>query len=168
MKREININNSIGCKILIFPDKQPHINIDVQEGDDVYVTCSIVDPNFMLLLLMCSNAIDNSFAKKKQLSIPYLMGARFDRIMQKGDSIDLKVVATLINSCGFEKVILYDVHSDVSNVLIDNSINLSNYNLVKEFKKEDSILICPDAGAVKKVSNSDREAIMNDYYQGKL
>ena len=54
------------------------------------------------------------------------MGARFDRLMQKGDSVDLKVIANLINGCGFEKVYLYDVHSDTSTVLIENSINISN------------------------------------------
>jgi ribose-phosphate pyrophosphokinase len=151
--KKVNINKQIGCKTFLFPDKQPHINIDgVNENDEVQVTCSITDANNLLLLLQCSNALDNLFAKKKELVIPYLMGARFDRLMQKGDSIDLKVIANLINGCGFEKVYLYDVHSDTSTVLIENSINISNAELVKQYTKEDAILICPDAGAVKKVS----------------
>lgn len=150
---KVNINKQIGCKTFLFPDKQPHINIDgVNENDEVQVTCSITDANNLLLLLQCSNALDNLFAKKKELVIPYLMGARFDRLMQKGDSVDLKVIANLINGCGFEKVYLYDVHSDTSTVLIENSINISNTELVKQYQKEDAILICPDAGAVKKVS----------------
>jgi ribose-phosphate pyrophosphokinase len=150
---KVNINKQIGCKTFLFPDKQPHINIDgVNENDEVQVTCSITDANNLLLLLQCSNAFDNLFAKKKELVIPYLMGARFDRLMQKGDSVDLKVIANLINGCGFEKVYLYDVHSDTSTVLIENSINISNADLVKQYQKEDAILICPDAGAVKKVS----------------
>lgn len=150
---KVNIKKQIGCKTFLFPDKQPHINIDgVKENDEVQVTCSITDANNLILLLQCSNALDNIFAKKKELVIPYLMGARFDRLMQKGDSVDLKVIANLINGCGFEKVYLYDVHSDTSTVLIENSINISNSELVKQYKKEDAILICPDAGAVKKVS----------------
>lgn len=150
---QININKQIGCKTFLFPDKQPHINIiGVNENDEVQVTCSITDANNLLLLLQCSNALDNAFAVKKELVIPYLMGARFDRLMQRGDSVDLKVIANLINTCGFKKVYLYDVHSDTSNVLIENSINISNAELVKQYTKEDSILICPDAGAVKKVS----------------
>jgi ribose-phosphate pyrophosphokinase len=150
---KVNINKQIGCKTFLFPDKQPHINIDgVNENDEVQVTCSITDANNLLLLLQCGNALDNLFAKKKELIIPYLMGARFDRLMQKGDSVDLKVIANLINGCGFEKVYLYDVHSDTSTVLIENSINISNAELVKQYTKEDAILICPDAGAVKKVS----------------
>lgn len=150
---EININKGIGCKTFIFPDKQPHINIyGVNENDEIKVICSITDTNNLLLLLQCSNALDNLFAKKKELVIPYLMGARFDRLMEKGDSVDLKVIAKLINDCRFEKVYLFDVHSDTSTVLIENSINISNAELVKKYQKKDAILICPDAGAVKKVN----------------
>ena len=80
------------------------------------------------------------------------MGPRFDRVMETGDSFDLKVISNLINSCNFDKVYLFDVHSDVSTALIKNSINITNSFLVKQYGKEDSVLICPDAGAVKKVN----------------
>jgi len=93
-------------------------------------------------LLQCSNALDNLFAKKKILVIPYLMGARFDRLMQHGDSVDLKVIANLVNSCAFEKVILNDVHSDTSTVLINNCVNIDNRLLVGEYHISNSILIC--------------------------
>jgi len=72
-------------------------------------------------------------------------------VMEDGDSCDLEVVAELINMCKFEKVVLYDVHSDVAKALIKNSVNISNKVLVDAYNKPDSILICPDAGAVKKV-----------------
>ena len=148
----IDLNKQIGISFLLYPDNQPHINISgIVEGDEVNVTCSIITAQTLIHLLQCSNALDNLFAKKKVLTIPYLMGARFDRLMQYGDSIDLKVVADLVNYCGFEKVYLYDVHSDVSTMLIKNSVNISNANLVMEYNQEEAILICPDAGAVKKV-----------------
>jgi len=148
----ININQQQGIKFLLYPDNQPHVNIqDINEGEEVKVICSITDSLTMMHLLQCSNALENLFAKKKVLAIPYLMAARFDRLMQHGDSIDLKVVSDLINSCGFEKVYLFDVHSDTSTMLIKNAVNVSNERLVAEYTKEDAILICPDAGAVKKV-----------------
>jgi len=148
----ININQQQGIKFLLYPDNQPHVNIqDINEGEEVKVICSITDSLTMMHLLQCSNALDNLFAKKRVLAIPYLMAARFDRLMQHGDSIDLKVVSDLINSCGFEKVYLFDVHSDTSTMLIKNAVNVSNQRLVSEYTKEDAILICPDAGAVKKV-----------------
>ncbi|HYG16912.1 MAG TPA: ribose-phosphate pyrophosphokinase-like domain-containing protein [Bacteroidia bacterium] len=151
--KTININSSINITRIIFPDNQPHIRIEgIEEGDDVRVICSITDSAVLIQLLECANAIENAFAKKKTLVIPYLMGARYDRLMQKGDSIDLKVIAMLINSMEFEKVYLFDVHSDASLLLINNSVNISNAELVKAYNKENAVLICPDAGASKKIS----------------
>jgi len=150
--KTINLNTGEGVKITIFPDGQPHINIhNITEADEVKVVCSITDTSKLLQLLETANALDNLFAKKKVLVIPYLMGARYDRLMQTGDSIDLKVVSNLVNSCGFEKVYLYDVHSEVSLLLINNAIGITNENLVKAYNMPDAVLICPDAGASKKV-----------------
>src|SRR5882757_261196 len=149
----ININSKENIELLIFPDKQPHVNIGkVQEGEEIKVICSITDSDALIHLLECANAIDNAFAKKKILMIPYLMGARFDRLMQTGDSIDLKVIADLINNMQFEKVYLFDVHSDVATLLIKNAVNITNEQLVKTYKKANAVLICPDAGAAKKVN----------------
>jgi len=151
--KTINLNKETGVRVTIFPDNQPHINIQgVNEGEEVKVICSITDSVKMMQLLQVSNAIDNLFAKKKILVIPYLMAARYDRLMVNGDSIDLKVVADLINSCGFEKVYLFDVHSDVATLLINKAVNITNRQLVAEYNQPDALLICPDAGAAKKVS----------------
>jgi ribose-phosphate pyrophosphokinase len=137
----------------LFPDNQPHINIQgIEEADEVKVICSLTDSIKVIQLLQIANALDNLFAKKKVLVIPYLMGARFDRLMQHGDSIDLKVIANLINSCGFEKVYLFDVHSDVATMLINNAVNITNQQMVQQYQQENAVLICPDAGAAKKVA----------------
>ncbi len=150
--KTINLNSSEGIQVTIFPDGQPHVNIQtVAEGDEVKVICSLTDTSKLLQLLETANALDNLFAKKKILVIPYLMAARYDRLMVQGDSIDLKVVADLVNMCGFEKVYLYDVHSEVSLLLIKNAIAITNEALVKAYDQPDAVLICPDAGASKKV-----------------
>jgi ribose-phosphate pyrophosphokinase len=150
--KTINLKTGEGVTITIFPDGQPHINLqNIEEGDEVKVICSITDTSKLLQLLETANALDNLFALKKVLVIPYLMAARYDRLMQHGDSIDLKVVADLINLCGFSKVYLYDVHSEVSLLLIKNAIGITNEELVKAYDMPDAVLICPDAGASKKV-----------------
>ncbi len=135
----------------MYPDGQPHVKIEnIAVGDDVRVVTPIRSPLEMIHLLQVSEAIDGALAKKKELVIPYLMGARFDRRMQAGDSVDLKVVARLINSCGFERVHLFDVHSDVALQLIERSHSHDNRNLVKLYNQPDAVLVCPDAGAAKK------------------
>ncbi|MFT3932539.1 MAG: ribose-phosphate pyrophosphokinase-like domain-containing protein [Chitinophagaceae bacterium] len=150
--KTINLNTGEGVKTILFPDQQPHVNISgINEGDEVKVICSITDSVKMLQLLETANALDNVFAIKKVLVMPYLMAARYDRLMQPGDSIDLKVVANLINSCGFAKVYLFDVHSDVSTLLINNVVSISNKQMVEQYDQQDALLICPDAGAAKKI-----------------
>ena len=152
--KTININTSTGINTFLFPDKQPHVNLQgLEEGEKVKVVCSITDANTLMYLIECSNALDNLFCKKEVLVIPYLMGARFDRVMERGDSFDLKVIAELINSCGFKKIVLFDVHSDVSTALIKNSFVITNEILVKSYNIPNSVLICPDAGAEKKIKN---------------
>lgn len=149
----INLNSAAGIQFTLFPDNQPHVNIrEINEGDEVKVICSITDSIKMMQLLQTANALENLFAKKKVLVIPYLMAARYDRLMQPGDSIDLKVVANLINSCGFEKVFLFDVHSEVASLLINNSVNITNKQLVEGYNHPDGLVICPDAGAAKKIN----------------
>ncbi|MEP7231147.1 MAG: ribose-phosphate pyrophosphokinase-like domain-containing protein [Ginsengibacter sp.] len=150
--KTINLNTGKGIQIILFPDNQPHVNIqDIKDAEEVKVICSITSSVKMIQLLQTANALDNLFAKKKILAIPYLMGARFDRLMQHGDSIDLKVVANLINTCGFEKVYLFDVHSDVATMLIDHTVSITNKQMVEEYTKPNAVLICPDAGAAKKM-----------------
>ncbi len=150
--KTINLNTGEGIQTILFPDNQPHVNIqDIKDAEEVKVICSLTSSVKMMQLLQTANALDNLFAKKKILVIPYLMGARFDRLMQHGDSIDLKVVANLINSCGFEKVYLFDVHSDVATMLIDHTVSVTNKQMVEEYTKPNAVLICPDAGAAKKM-----------------
>lgn len=152
--KTINLNTGEGIQRTIFPDNQPHVNIQgIDEADEVKVICSITDSIKMLQLLETANALDNLFAVKKILVIPYLMAARSDRLMQPGDSIDLKVIANLINSCCFDKVYLFDVHSDVASVLVNNAVSITNKQMVEQYMHPGGLLICPDAGAAKKVSN---------------
>ena len=150
--KTIHINNGEGLKFILFPDNQPHVNVvGIEEGDEVKVICSLTNSLALMHLLQTANALDHLSSKKSLLVIPYLMAARYDRLMMPGDSFDLEVVAGLINSCGFEKVLLWDVHSEVATKLIKNSVNVKNRPMVESYQLPDAVLICPDAGASKKV-----------------
>jgi ribose-phosphate pyrophosphokinase len=150
---KINLNTGENVKKLLYPDNQPHINMLIRGGGWVDVICSLTDSQKLLELCMTANAIEQDFGVKGVLHIPYLMGARYDRMMDEGDSFDLKVIAKIINSLGFFEVKLYDPHSDVAAALIDNSSIITNEALVIEYDKEDAVLIIPDAGAAKKAYN---------------
>lgn len=138
-------------KITRFPDSQPHIKLNIKRGfSAVSIRCAITSPEKLLLLLQTVNAIKRNGHTLGGLMVPYLMGARYDRLMADGDSLDLEVIADLINSCDFREVKLFDVHSDVSLALIHRSNNVDNGTLVSAYVQEDAVLIVPDAGAAKK------------------
>lgn len=161
--KTVNLNTQERIKFTLYPDNQPHINItDVAANDEVRVVAPIRSSLELIQLLEVSNALDHLFAHKRDLVIPYLMAARFDRLMQHGDSVDLEVVAQLINSCAFPRVNLFDVHSDVALRLIRNSHSHNNSKLLKAYTKTNAVLICPDGGAAKKIEDYKKHLHLSD------
>jgi ribose-phosphate pyrophosphokinase len=152
--KTINLNTAEGVQITTFPDGQPHVNIGpVKAGEAVTVVCALTSPEKLLQLLQVANALDHAFAIKQKLVIPYLLGARYDRLMLPGDSVDVQVMANLINQCGFDKVVLFDVHSEVATLLINRAEHITNQALVMQYQQPDAVLICPDGGAAKKTAH---------------
>lgn len=149
--KTIHLHTGAHIRFTLFPDNQPHIQLlEVEAGDEVQVIADLTSSVKLIHLLQTANAIDHAGAIKKQLVIPYLLGARYDRLMQPGDSLDLEVMAGLINSCGFPEVVLFDVHSAKAVSLIRNAVSISNKIMVQAYRAEDAVLICPDAGAALK------------------
>jgi ribose-phosphate pyrophosphokinase len=148
----INLITGGNVSFTLYPDNQPHVQVQAKPGEQARVVVRLASSLDLVHLMMVANALDHLFVDKTELVIPYLMGARFDRIMQPGDSLDLEVVADCINRCGFKRVQLFDVHSDVATALIKNSKSHDNSRLVKAYVREKAVLICPDSGAAKKIS----------------
>lgn len=147
----IDINKQEGVKLTLFNDNQPHVQLDQSLwGEPVTVRIAIRSSLDLMNLMMVNNALDAVHCIKAVLQISYLLGARSDRHMVKGDSFDLRVIADMINSCHFQFVDIVDPHSDVALALIHNSIAVPNSFLVEKYQMEDAILIVPDAGATKK------------------
>lgn len=149
----INLNTGKGVSITMFSDKQPHIRLLDPKPHAYQVICSLTSSDKILELCEVTDAIEQVGGTKSELYIPYLMGARYDRIMKEGDSLDLRVVAKIINSLNFYRVYLFDPHSDVAPALIRNSVVVDNRLLVSSYSKPNAMLIVPDAGAAKKAHN---------------
>src|ERR1044072_6426376 len=149
--RVINMNTGEGYKLITFPDSQPHVVIDEEDHFSfcTRVICSLTSPGKLVELLLVSDALNGIDQEILELHIPYLLGARYDRRINKGDSFDLKVFADLINSVNAQ-VHLYDPHSNVAELLIKNVVVHTNEPLVEAYEKENAVLIIPDAGAAKK------------------
>ena len=136
-----------GCEI--------HIKLPDLKAVSVLITTRIQSSDDVMLLLMATDALRRMNVKYIEVYIPYLPYARQDRIMVYGEPFSLKVISDMINSQNYEKVIIYDVHSDVSTALINNVESKSNHEFVKQIlrEKENYLIVSPDAGAFKKIFN---------------
>lgn len=145
------IRHGDGITLISFPDGQPHVRLHgVHEGESVRLVWPVRNPIELVQLMEIADALDGVFARKSELVIPYLMGARSDRRMLPGDSVDLKVVANAINLCRFRRVSIFDVHSDVALQLIHHSESIDNRMLLERYEGKDAVLIVPDAGSMKR------------------
>lgn len=89
---------------------------------------------------------------KVYLDVPYLPYARMDRTDK--EAFTLKTFAKLINNCGFAKVKVQDIHSNVSLALIDRVENMNwtvSSTLAYKITSSD-VVVYPDATAEKRYS----------------
>jgi ribose-phosphate pyrophosphokinase len=111
---------------------QFRITDDLLMVEEVTITCRPRAFNDMGTILIAADALRRAGVKQLSLVIPYFPAARQDRIMVPGESLTVKVYADLINSVGFEEVVVFDPHSDVTPALLDNERDISNHGFVKE------------------------------------
>ena len=83
--------------------------------------------------------------------------ARQDRVKNPTDGFTLKYFCEIINSLGFEKVRVLDVHSNVSLALLNNVEHITAAwfidSVLKKLKDENPVLFFPDEGAMKRYSS---------------
>jgi ribose-phosphate pyrophosphokinase len=170
----VNPDDVLSCKYEIsrFPDGQQTIRIlehnytkysSLREQKTPIIIKSRLNTFQDLELIICANqALKEIGVKSVKLYIPYCIGGRSDRKFQEGGINYIKtVIAPIINSQNFDKVMIMDSHSDVLEACINNFVKLTNFNLGLMFLKElsdgkrdikDKIcLVSPDAGAYKKI-----------------
>ena len=125
------------------------IRANLQKADDVFD------------LLLLADALNAAFtAPRLNIEIPYLPYARQDRVCAPGQAFSLNVMAGLIEQIqGLEKLVVWDCHSPVG-VDLTGALNVPAEDIMKADKAflalinaPDSVLICPDKGAVKRTQN---------------
>lgn len=89
------------------------------------------------------------------LSLPYVPNARMDRIKDQNENFSLKVFANLLNSMKFDRVFVQNVHSNVSEALINNIVASLPENDVKVAMSlyGPDVIFFPDEGACKRYSD---------------
>lgn len=121
----------------------PHINVEWKYEND----------GELFALICLTKQLPK--AKEKHLIMKYLPHARQDRVKKPEDVFTLKYFCEVINSLGYDKVRVLDVHSNVSLALLNNveSINvLCHINQAIYLCKDTDnfALYFPDEGAMKR------------------
>lgn len=127
------------------------ITLEFENNDDLFNLALLVDairsmfisPNVQILL-ECS----------------YFPYARQDRVMVKGESLSLRVVANFIKSLNLDLIMVMDPHSDVLRgmfepgrlfIIEQHDLVCNDTELNKIVKEPNTFLVSPDAGALKKI-----------------
>lgn len=133
-----------------FPGGEPHVKIDPKwiNGEKVWLDARVCTAGGFLQLLAIIDAIKSCKPSKLGLFIPYFPGARQDR-SQVGTPHTLRLYVDLLKRCELDLVVVFDPHSDVLAGLMNVEI-IEPQSVLKLSIKYDGI-ICPDAGAEKRV-----------------
>jgi ribose-phosphate pyrophosphokinase len=143
-------------------DLTPRIYANVRSSNDV-----------MELLLVTEALKAYVPGKQIELTLPYFPYARQDRRMNPGEALSVKVMADLINLQQYSQVTVWDPHSDVTAALVNNIKVIPQKDFVRRLfspkltpvggvagpapiwlKPEQTVLVSPDAGALKKTGES--------------
>lgn len=153
----IKINNNL-LNVGHFPDGTQAIefsSIKLNANSHIMITW-LYDSDEELFTLAC--VVDWLKRLKYEyisLDVPYLPNARMDRIKQPLQNFSLKVFANIINSFGFSDVYVYNVHSNVSEALINNIRSLTPDEdvsaVITDYKPK--VIFFPDEGACKRYAD---------------
>jgi ribose-phosphate pyrophosphokinase len=157
------LGKSLGkCELGVFKDGeirfQSHENV---RGADVFVIQSMtMDTNFHIMeLLLMADAFKRASARRITAVIPYYAYARQDRKDRPRVPISAKLIADLMETAGFSRVLTIDLHANqiqgFFNVPVDNLMALPIF--ISHFKNQQSldtsklVIVSPDAGGVERV-----------------
>lgn len=146
-------------QFITFGGGEQHIKLNTlimyHNIDKVVITHRVKNGDDIMKILIAVDALKRQGVKTFDLIMPYIPYARQDRQCAEGESFTLKVFTDIINSIGFEKVTVFDAHSDVAPALINNCVNASNNVFVATtllLLERKVILVSPDSGANKKTN----------------
>ena len=111
----------------------------------------------MFTIMSLVDIIKRNCRGRIYLNMPYLPNARMDRIKTDYENFALKVFANWINGIGFDRIFVENVHSNVSNALVNNIVDSlpdDDIEIVDSDYKFD-VIFFPDEGAYKRYKDME-------------
>lgn len=147
-----------------FNGGEPHIKLlDTPDdpAEELLIVQRVTSSEAMLLLLLATDAARRAGWQRVSACIPYFPAARQDRVMVPGEPLSVKIYAQLVNAQQYERVLVFDPHSDVTPALLDRAQVLTSFPFIKKLLQlldnQSIFLIAPDAGATKKTHQLARQ-----------
>jgi ribose-phosphate pyrophosphokinase len=148
----------VDFKESLFPAGECYINVSVPFGiEAVRINTRLNNSDDIMGLAMAVDALKRRGVDYIELFAPYLPYSRQDRVCKPGESFSLKVMCDFLWGLGVNRIVTYDVHSDIAKVFLDGLlVNYNNHREVIDFIEYLSlvgnplVLVCPDQGATKK------------------
>jgi ribose-phosphate pyrophosphokinase len=137
-----------------FPDGEIKVQLgESVRGNDVYIiqpTCPPVNDNLMELLTLV-DAVRRSSASRINAVIPYFGYARQDKQVAGREPITAKLVSTLLEAAGVERVITIDLHSRQLQGFFDIPLDMLSAlrtiaNHLRSGGLDDTVIVSPDTG----------------------
>jgi ribose-phosphate pyrophosphokinase len=140
-----------------FNGGEPHIKLGElpdDEQEEILIAQRVTSSEAFMQLLLATDALRRAGFRKISAWLPYFPAARQDRIMMPGEPLSVKVYAQIINAQGYERVMVFDPHSDVTPALLDRAEVTTSLPFVQKvlqlLDNQSLCLVAPDAGATKK------------------
>jgi len=156
----------LGCQLACanvraFSDGEVHLQIQENvRGADVFVvqpTCTPVDRHLMELLLMM-DALKRASAERITAVLPYYGYARQDRKDRPRMPISARLVASLIERAGADRILALDLHAAQIQGFFDVPVDhlfaapvMVDY--FDDLKGDNLTVVSPDAGGVERARN---------------
>lgn len=141
-----------------FPDTEVHVQIDeVVRKTDVFVIqpCTAPVNEHLVELLLIIDALRRASADQITAIVPYFPYARQERMAQGREAISARVVATMLETVGTDRVIYVDIHSEATQGFFTVPVDrlqaypiLSDYFLDKPYRA-DAVIVSPDVGRTR-------------------
>jgi len=155
-------NKLLPVSFLGFSGGERHVQLgEFAQVDNFMIRANLRKTDDVFDLLLLADALNAEFETPcLNVEIPYLPYARQDRVCAKGQAFSLKVMADLLKHIqGLDKLVVWDCHSPVG-IDLTGAINVPAEDIMKAdeaflalINAPDSVLICPDKGAVKRTQN---------------
>lgn len=147
-------------EVIKYPDGTMKIDVEIPElkkCDRIKFTWKFErEDEIILLTYIVRNLKERFYGMETELYMPYLPNARMDRVHNEYEVFTLKYFCDMINSLGFTRTAVLDVHSSVGIALLERGINIHPKKYIDKvknmsgFDSENDYVFFPDEGSFKR------------------